>query len=465
MAEIKKIPVIAVFDVGKTNKKLFLFDERYQIVFERSARFLETKDEDGDPCENLESLRLSVFDSLREVFKNQEFEVRAINFATYGASFVYVDEDGKPLAPLYNYLKEYPVTLKSRFYSDYGGEEAFSNLTASPVLGSLNSGMQLYRIKYEKPELFSRIKYALHLPQYLSYLISGQACSDITSIGCHTNLWDFTKNDYHEWVYREGVAGKLAPIVPSDRVVEAAFPGSGYLVGTGLHDSSAALVPYLVSFNEPFILLSTGTWCISMNPFNSLPLTKEELLDDCLCYLQYEGRPVKASRLFAGYEHEQQVKRIAAHYGTDLIRYRNAAYDPAMIDQLEEMEALSLEQEMPVDLKSSAFAGRDLSAYDNDLLAYHRLVLDLVNQQYFSTSLVLKGTAVKRIFVDGGFSKNSIFMHLLARAFPEIEIFAAYMAQATAVGAALAIHRSWNTHPVPNDIVDLKYYAAARPVR
>ena len=81
-------PVIAIFDVGKTNKKLFLFDRQYKIVYERSAKFTETVDEDGDACENLESLRLSVFDSLREVSRMKEFSIRAINFSTYGASFV-----------------------------------------------------------------------------------------------------------------------------------------------------------------------------------------------------------------------------------------------------------------------------------------------------------------------------------------------------------------------------------------
>src|ERR1700712_345279 len=100
------IPVIAIFDVGKTNKKLFLFDENYRIVYEKSARFIETVDEDGDQCENLESLRVSVFDSLHEVLKLQAFSVKAINFSTYGASFVHVDENGLPIAPLYNYLKE-----------------------------------------------------------------------------------------------------------------------------------------------------------------------------------------------------------------------------------------------------------------------------------------------------------------------------------------------------------------------
>ena len=82
----------------------------------------------------------------------------------------------------------------------------------------------------------------------------------------------------------------------------------------GLHDSSAALIPYQVSFNEPFILLSTGTWCISLNVFNHTRLTNTELNQDCLCYLSYEGKPVKASRLFAGYEHEQQTKKLAEYF-------------------------------------------------------------------------------------------------------------------------------------------------------
>src|SRR5690606_9131281 len=153
-----KKPVAAIFDVGKTNKKLFLFDEDYRIVFEKSARFIETVDEDNEPCENLESLRLSVFESLQEVYKQGEFEIKAVNFSAYGASFVYIDSQGRPLTPLYNYLKAYPEELKNQFYNTYGGEDEFSKETASPVLGSLNSGMQLYRLKYEKPEIFKQVK-------------------------------------------------------------------------------------------------------------------------------------------------------------------------------------------------------------------------------------------------------------------------------------------------------------------
>jgi sugar (pentulose or hexulose) kinase len=451
-------PVVAVIDVGKTNKKLFLFDQDYNIVYERSARFLETVDEEGDACENIESLRLSVFDSLRTVFSKKDFDVKAINFSAYGASFVYIDEDGSPLTPLYNYLKAYPQALQKHFYETYGGEEAFSLRTASPVLGSLNSGMQLYRLKYEKPELFQTIKYALHLPQYLSYLLSGKACTDITSVGCHTNLWDFRKNDYHEWVYAEGLDKKLAPIVAYDVTARAVFPGNNYVVGIGLHDSSAALIPYLVNFHEPFVLISTGTWCISLNPFNDAPLTTAELQQDCLCYLQYQGKPVKASRLFAGKDHEEGVKRIADHFNVDIISYRSIKFNPELL--------AALEKKMPATdqliIGEPLFEKRDFTQFSSYEEAYHQLMLDIVTQQVKSTQLVLNGSPVKRLFVDGGFSKNTIYMNLLAIYFPQIEVYAASMAQATALGAALAIHKSWNKKPVPNTLIQLQYYSVTQ---
>ena len=457
-------PVIAIIDVGKTNKKLFLFDEHYKIVYERSARFFETTDEDGFPCENIESLRLSVFDALRDVFRRKQFEVKAVNFTTYGASFVYIDEEGTPVAPLYNYLKPYPEELKKKFYDTYGGEQKFSHLTASPVLGSLNSGMQLYRIKYEKPELFKQIKYALHLPQYLSYLLTGHVCSDLTSIGCHTNLWDFKKNDYHEWVSREGILPKFAPISSFDKVLPAIFPGNKYPVGIGLHDSSAALIPYQVNFHEPFVLISTGTWCISLNPFNDLPLTQTELEHDCLSYLHYQGKPVKASRLFAGQQYEEQVKRIADHFLQNLPKYRTINYDPEVVVQLKKKKKNNLIPDTKKLLQECPFANRRISSFATDIEAYHQLIIDIINQQHFSTNLVLEGTAVRRVFVDGGFSKNLVYMNLLASVFPDIEVFAASMAQATSIGAALAINRSWNKESKPNDIIELKYFSSSQNV-
>ena len=448
-------PVIGIFDIGKTNKKFFLFDEQYRIVYEKSVQLNETTDEDGFPCEDLDSLKKFVVGSWQEIFKLEKFDIKALNFSAYGASLVYIDSGGKTLTPLYNYLKPYPSYLSERFYSKYGSKEEFSLKTASPVLGSLNSGLQLFRFKYEKPEAFRKLLFALHLPQYLSFLLSGKYYSDLTSIGCHTALWDFGQQAYHSWVKKEKLDEYLAPVENGDKTFPSVLPQYRCEVGIGLHDSSSALIPYLVNFSMPFVLISTGTWCISLNPLNKIPLTHEELSNDCLCYLQYKGEPVKASRLHAGLEHEQQVRRIAGYFGQQVEKYRDIEYDPELINTLKSKSTRT------ATLSSGFnFRNRELPAFNTDIEAYHQLMLDLVELQSLSTHLILKGSPVKRIFVDGGFSSNSIFMHLLAVFFPELEVFAASMAQATALGAALAIHAAWNSKPVPTKMIELKYYAS-----
>lgn len=448
--------VIAIFDIGKTNKKLLLFDEQYKVVLEESVKLTETVDEDGFPCEDEKKLRTFIADSLQKILDDKQFSVIAVNFSAYGASFVYLDEKGTVAAPLYNYLKPFSDNLLHQFYDTYGGETMVSLQTASPVLGNLNSGMQLYRLRYEKPELFAQIKCALHLPQYLAYLVSGRLCSDITSIGCHTNLWNFQTNSYHEWVEKEGLSEKLMPVMPAEELIAINLSGHELKVGAGLHDSSAALIPYLVNFKEPFVLISTGTWCITLNPFNYTTLTEEELQKDCLCYLQNNGKPVKAARLFAGHEHDEQVKRMALHFNTSPDYFIKIPFDAEIIANLQNDTGSGIKPAGQYE-----FAVRDLFAYKSANEAYHQLIIDLVAKQFLSASLVIERNKTKRIFVDGGFSKNEIFMNLLANIFPGMEVYATFMGQASALGAALAVHDSWNAKSVPADIIELKYYAGS----
>ena len=450
--------MIAILDIGKTNKKCFVFDADYRIVFEKTTQLPETADEDGDPCEDLGLLKNWVLESTREILADERFQIRAINCTTYGASFVHLDAEGRPLAPLYNYLKPFPPDLREQFFDTYGDESKIALETASPMLGHLNSGLQLYWLKHRKPKVFTQIKWSLHLPQYVSFLITGKespgdcpgdcaasdlkssggtVLSEITSIGCHTMLWDFRKNDYHDWVKAEGIADKFPPMVKSGDDLKSGpianhqspiNQSTNHQIGSGLHDSSAALIPYLASFDEPFVLISTGTWCISLNPFNDAPLTPEELAQDCLCYLTYEGKPVKAARYFGGHEHEQAVKKIATEFG------------------------------LPEDF----YKGGKVPATSAAGMAYLDFMRRLVEKQAASTRLAVGNSPVRRIFVDGGFSKNEIYMSLLAGAFPEMDIFAAEVAQATALGAALAIHTCWNPNPLPLHLISLKKYSAPR---
>jgi len=425
-----RIPVIAIFDVGKTNKKFLLFDESYKVRFESGVQLEETEDEDGYPCEDVNALTFWVRSSMDSLLKDERWEVRAVNFSGYGASFVYIDEGGKVLSPLYNYLKPYPEKWLRQFYTRHGSREELHRETASPLQDSLTSGLQLYRMKFEKPELFKRIRYALHLPQYLSYILTGLPASDITSIGSHTGLWDFGKNHYHDWVREEHIDAKLAGILPSDTCFPVRYDGKDMRVGIGLHDSSSALIPYLSTFREPFLLLSTGTWCVSLNPFNKAPLTQAELEKDCLFYLSYRGEPVKAARLFTGYEHDRVTRQLTLRFDKPPDYFESVRYDAQWLEHPSPPK--TFEQ------------------------AYHQLISDMVARQGESTGLVLKDSPASRILVDGGFSKNPIFMALLAKRFPGRQVYAASVAQASAIGAALCVHEEWNGRPRPEDIIELK---------
>jgi L-fuculokinase len=419
-------PVICIFDIGKTNKKVFLFDEDYKIRYEKSIELPETKDEDGFPCEDIHALTTWVKETFKEVSSLKEFEIKALNVSAHGASFVHIDESGTPVAHLYNYLKPFPENLKQTFYNTYGGENSFAQLTASPVLGNLNSGMQLYWLKYERPDLFKIIKHSLHLPEYISYLFSGKVASGVTSIGCHTNLWDFTKNDYHSWVLKESILQKLAPIKPDSHTDKVSINNHTLSIGLGLHDSSAALIPYLQYMKEPFVLLSTGTWSISLNPFNQTALTAEELQQDCLCYLTYEGKPVKASRLFAGHWHDEAFKKVAERFHKDEHAYTQVSYNKDFENSDSTFEA-----------------------------AYHKLIAELISMQKASTDLIMQ-PSIKNIYIDGGFSKNPLFMSMLAKAYPEVSTYSADLHQATALGAALGIHESWNSKAKPSELIKLE---------
>jgi hypothetical protein len=424
-----RTPVIAVFDIGKTNKKVFLWNTAFEIVFEKQQSFAEIVDEDGFACEDLATLQQWIISTFTEICQMPEFELVGLNFSAYGASFVYVDRMGEPVAPLYNYLK--PVSGPFP-YADFGGEAEFARKTASPILGNLNSGLQVYaaRLKPFWPEVFK----AFHFPNYLASLFTGKFLSEITSIGCHTALWDFDKGQYHPWV--SAIEDKLAPIS-----VESFIAIDGINYGFGLHDSSAALVPYLRSISEEFVLLSTGTWCIAMHPFNESPLTADELANDVLCYLQPNGKPVKASRLFGGHFHEEQVARMEAHFGGS---FKDCRFSDSVFKLKPKASSVF----------ECAFTSRNLAEFADLASAYDQFMVDLVGQQIFSLNLLLKDAPVKQLLVDGGFSKNEWYMRLLARAFPELEVYAAEVAQASALGAALMVYKG----EIPTNLILLKRY-------
>jgi sugar (pentulose or hexulose) kinase len=171
--------VIAVFDMGKTNKKLFLFDKDFKVVYKNSIRFEECVDDDDYPCDDIEAIENWIQSEIKTIQEKKEFSIKAINFSTHGATLVYLDEAGKRITPLYNYLKPLDIDF-TPFYDAHSGVEEFSRKTASPAYGMLNSGLQMYWLKQIKPQYWNKVKTILHYPQYLSYIFSNKITADCT---------------------------------------------------------------------------------------------------------------------------------------------------------------------------------------------------------------------------------------------------------------------------------------------
>ncbi len=436
-----------IFDIGKTNKKALVFDKDFQVIDEQQTVFNEIPDMDGEPTDDIAKIEAW----MKKILKGyKKAEISKINFATYGATITHLDAKGKLLATPFNYLKKVPPSVKTAFLEENEGISAFCTATASPDLDFLlNSGFQLYWLKKERPEFFNKIKTTLHLPQYFSYVLTKQLASEYTSIGCHTMLWDFQRKTYHNWVKKEGLAQLFPKILP----ISTTFPKFKTLeklspqIGIGIHDSSAALLPYLTKEKKPFLLLSTGTWSICLNPFNTEPLTAEEFANDCLFYMRSDGATVKASRLFLGKIHDEAVEKLANQFhqkpeATREIRFNNDIFSEILSEGTPTERGGKTISDLGFQISESQqnpkLESRNPINFEE---AYHVLIYNLIKIQVEKIRLAAGLVVYEKIIIDGGFAKNDLYLTMLKRALPRVKIEPSDMPQGTALGAALALHR------------------------
>ena len=429
---------ILIFDVGKTNKKAILYDYSYKELWQTSTVLPEITDEDGFPCDDIHAILAWMKNVLSNLISDGTYQITHLNFSAYGASFVHVDEAGNILTPLYNYTKPIPSDIRTTFYEKYGDEKKLALETASPSLDFLNSGLQLYYIKYRYPSVFERIKWSLHLPQFLSYYFTQWPVTDLTSIGCHTALWNFSENDYHSWVHEEGITEKFPPLTPTGARSETTISGNLINIGVGIHDSSAALYPFSFLSNDPYLLLSTGTWSIVFNPYSTQPLTAEELENDCLLFLQPNGNAVKAARLFLGYTYQQKLEEIGHYFKYDLRKLSKETFDNLLLETIStstqryfSFPLLNME-EMPA-------SATDLSLFTSFEIAYYQMIWELSTYQIKAIKIATEGKEFQRMYIDGGFSKNNIFIQSLKIQLPSTEIIVSEFSSGASLGAAMQV--------------------------
>ena len=296
---------IAVIDIGKTNAKLALVEGETLdeiAVVTRPNRVLP-----GPPWPHFD------LEGHWDFFLHHlaEFHARhgidAISVTTHGASCVVLDGKGGLAAPMLDYEHPGPNDLAAEYDAI---RPDFAQTGAPRLPMGLNVGAQLHWLMHQDPGLAARLGHVLTYPQYWGWRLTGELASDVTSLGCHTDLWDPWRGQFSDLVERLGLAGKMAPARRANDVLGRLRPDlaarSGLRADTpvavGIHDSNASLYPYVLGRRGPFAVVSTGTWVVAMAMAG-----RAVALDparDVLVNVNALGQPVPSARFMGGREYE-----------------------------------------------------------------------------------------------------------------------------------------------------------------
>ncbi|HEV7308843.1 FGGY-family carbohydrate kinase [Ensifer sp.] len=293
--------IVAVIDIGKTNAKVAAVD--LDLFAEIAVRKTANTVLAGGPYPHFDTEHLwrFVLDSLAAL--NAEHAFEAISITTHGATAALLDADGNLALPVLDYEFAGPDSLAA----DYdAARPSFSETGSARLPMGLNVGAQLYWQQKAFPDRFAKVTSILTYAQYWTFRLTGVRCNELTSLGCHTDLWNPKAGSYSSLVERQGWRPLFAPVLKAGDIAGALLPelcaetgiAPGTPVSCGIHDSNASLLPHLLTRASPFSVVSTGTWVV-MLAVGAEPTALDERRDT-LINVNALGDPVPSARFMGG---------------------------------------------------------------------------------------------------------------------------------------------------------------------
>jgi sugar (pentulose or hexulose) kinase len=179
---------IAVIDVGKTNKKVLVFDESLAMIDSAYKSFDEYV-EDGIHYEDVENASAWFMEQIAQFAR--KYAIKALSITTHGATAMCIDAGGKLALPPVAYTTDAGEEFDRSFYEEFGSQEELQEKTGTAKIGNMiNVAKVLYFCKRTWPEKFEKIHMVLNFPQYFGYLFTGKTGAEPTYTGCHTYLYD-----------------------------------------------------------------------------------------------------------------------------------------------------------------------------------------------------------------------------------------------------------------------------------
>lgn len=289
-----------VLDIGKSNAKLALIDAHGEVLSSvRTANRPVHDAAHGYTALGVERLAGWLHDGMPDLLRGRV--PGRISVTTHGAAFCALGDHGLALPPI-DYEWDGYGDVTAAFDASLSN---FSHHGTPRLPQGLNAGRQIDYVRRRWPALASQIRCWLPYPQYWAWWFSGVACSEVSSLGCHTGLWAPAARSFSDWAVSSGVGARFAPMRRAWEVIGHLRPvlatawglPEGVEVLAGVHDSNACLARHLRAHPDAMVV-STGTWCVVMAPGADtarLAPDREELVN-----VAVDGRPVATARFMGG---------------------------------------------------------------------------------------------------------------------------------------------------------------------
>jgi L-fuculokinase len=299
-------PLVALIDIGKTNAKLSVIEPHSGAEIRGSRRANATVE--GTFGRELDVIAIErwLIEALRDAPHKER--IRCIVPVAHGAAAVLLDRNQTIVA-----APDYEDACFERVNEAYRKQRDPYASTYSPDLPlGLNLGRQLFYLQQTQPDLFARVAHVLLYPQFWAWRLSGVMASEVTSLGCHSDLWLPKEITFSKlaaacgWQYlfppRKFANDLLGRITPAVATATGLDPKCE--VACGIHDSNASYLKFLITRDrdEPFTVVSSGTWTVVMANRAELDGLREDR--DMLANVDAFGSPVATARFMGGREYE-----------------------------------------------------------------------------------------------------------------------------------------------------------------
>jgi hypothetical protein len=410
-----------VVDLGKTLSKVSLWSRDGRML-DRQVRPNEIRIEEGIRRLDVDGIGGWLVEQLA---RHKDEPVEAIIPVGHGAAVAALAGDRLAFPPL-----DYEQAIPENVVAAYRDERDPFSVSGSPALpDGLNIGTQLFWLDRLHPEAMAE---ATLLPwaQYWAWFLSGNAVSEVTSLGCHSDLWAPVQGTFSPLAERLGWAEKFAPVIGAgetagtlrQELAEKTGLSPHVRILAGIHDSNAALMaargfPEIAQTEAT--VLSTGTWFIAMRlPAEKVDTSGLPEARDCLVNVDAYGCPVPSARFMGGREIESIVK-------IDTRRVDIKPDQPALVAAV---EGLVEEGAMILPNLCAGFGPFPGSVFEwvkkpEDWYA-QRAAACLYAALVADTALDLIGSS-GRLLVEGRFAEAVVFVRALASLRPGTEVYTA----------------------------------------